>query len=167
MRNIKDIICAKTNFDEMYDENNSCIGSIIEENGLFVGILFKTATKDETFVFGTIEEDFMELIETNQPDDELPKSYKCSFSDGKYRGEYLAKSAYYEYPVGECHVSVVDPFYYRETTYGEEINLMIHINHHIQNMDEESKELYRTMILKPVEKEKKKKMKKKTKTAQQ
>lgn len=161
MKTIKDIICNKTNYDEMYDANESCIGSIIEENGLFVGILFKTMTKEETFVFGTLEDDFIELIETNQPDGELPRSYKCSYSDGKYRGDYLAKSAYYEYPVGECHISVMDPFYYRETTYGEELSLSIHINHHIKHMDEETRELYRTMILKPVEKQKKKLMKKK------
>ena len=160
MKNIKDIICNKTNYDEMYYANESCIGSIIEENGLFVGILFKTLTKEETFVFGTLEDDFIELIETNQPDGELPKSYKCSYSDGKYRGDYLAKSAYYEYPVGECHISLMDPFYYRETTYGEELSLIIHINHHIKNMDEETRELYRTMILKPIEKEKKKIMRK-------
>ena len=166
MKNIKDIILAKAQYDEMYDANNSCIGSIMVENGLFVGILFKTTTKDETFVFGTLEDGFMELIETNQPDDELPKSYKCSYSDGKYRGDYLAKSAYYEYPIGECHISVVAPYYYRETTYAEELNLIVHINHHIQNMDEESKELYRTMILKPIEQAKKKKMKQKTKTTQ-
>ena len=31
MKTIKDIICNKTNYDEIYDANESCIGSIIED----------------------------------------------------------------------------------------------------------------------------------------
>ena len=157
MKQIRDIICAKTNYDEMYNLNDSYIGKIIVENGLFEGLVLDPVSQNEIFIFGTIEEDdFIELMVAETEKDTIPREYKAAYNGKNYRGEYLAKTAYYDFPLGECQVSVLDPYYYRTTDSGEIVAIETHIGHHQDKLNEDTKELYRNIIAKKKEKNKKK-----------
>ncbi len=155
MRKIRDIICTKTNYDEMYNPNESCIGSIVfKNNNSFEGIMMDGERKEEFFIFGILDEDgVVEVIRASSKEEELPRSYKASNVDGKYYGDYYIKTAYYEYPIGECQVSIIDPLTYREINEGEEVLIETHKYHHILNFSNDTKDLY-DMIMNQSEKRK-------------
>lgn len=150
MKEIRDLICLKTNYDEMYNENDAYIGTIIiDEANTFEGILIDSSSKKENFVFGIVQDgELIEVYKASTEEDELPRAFKGTMIDGKYRGDYLASSAYYEYAVGECQISVIDPYWYRESGYGEELKVERLVLDHKRKMNKESQELYRTIIVK-------------------
>ena len=157
MKLIRDIICAKTNYDEMYNLNDAYIGKVMVEDGIFEGIVIDPSTHNEIFIFGTIEEnEFIELMVAENEEDTIPREYKAVYNGKNYRGDYLAKTAYYEFPLGECQVSVLDPYYYRSTNSGEFVTMENHISHHKDKLNKDTKELYRTIIEKAKDKRKRK-----------
>ena len=141
---VKDIICYKTNYGDIYRLDDVLTGQILEkENKTFEGIITDYDQNSTYFVFGKINDKGIELIKTTTAEKEFPRMYKVEKDGLNYYGDLFAKTVFVELPIGECKIVISDSEVYREVTKKEIKHLEKLISFYKENMNKESQKLYK------------------------
>ena len=143
MEKILDIYGYSADYDSMYEAMNSWFGRIIVTSNLsFEGIVNDFDQQNTYFVFGTIEKDQISLMKCAKGDDHVPYLFRASNEDGKYYGDYMTKSPYFECPLGECKISLLPDESISEDTNLENALLKLKIKKIKEQLGELGEELY-------------------------
>ncbi len=125
MKKIRDIMCSYSPYDELNNGNNSFVGKVVlKEDNSFEGVVKNYRMEEIFLVFGHVEHEYMEFIQTTKFDSHLPRLYRVKRTGYKYYGDISSKTSKDETSLGECGVYFADPDIYRDVnTEGEIIGL--------------------------------------------
>ena len=147
MKKIRDVVCSYAPYDQMLTGKNSFTGRIVlNEDNSFEGLIRDYRQEELYFVFGHMDPEHMEFVQTAKFDRQLPKLYRAKKEGFKYYGDILAKSSMAEAALGECGVYMADPDIYREVnTEGEILGLEDTIKMFKKDLGKESQYLLTKM----------------------
>ena len=122
MKKIRDVVCYYAPYDNMHTGNSSYAGKVIlKEDDTFEGLVKDYRQEELYLVFGHMNQDEIEFVQTTKMDKRLPKVYRVKKEGFKYYGNISAKTSMAEAALGECGVYFSDPDIYREVNYEGEI----------------------------------------------
>ena len=108
MEKIVDIFGHFTNFDEMYEPENSWYGPVlVGKDHHFEGVVRDYNEKDYYYVFGTMSKEKLDVYKCAKEDHQVPHRYEATRVEGKYFGTYYGTNGFVEIPVGECNLSLM------------------------------------------------------------
>ena len=134
---IVDIFGHYTEFDEMYQADNSWFGSVIMgEDNEFEGIVEDYNQTDSYLVFGKVTDTGLSLTKCSKKDKDIPYVYDGDYEDGRFYGMVQAKNLYVEIPMGECKMSLLPADVTREPREEEKRDLKVKIARYKHDLGE-------------------------------
>ena len=156
MKEIKDIKLIRKKFED--DSDKVYTGRIVIEDGFFEGTVRDQERQNESLVFGsTVDKDFIDLIFAETNEEITPTEYKAAsfeyktktsihghdYVTGKYTGDLISKTAYYEWESGDCKIEVYDPYFYCSVEEEDYTDVKFRVSTFMDYLNDESRELYR------------------------
>lgn len=109
MKKVMDISIYRTNYGELYNYDDVVFGRVFLDNQYIEGVVYDSCSDHYSFVFGSFQDDdTLEIIETMQDVNELPKLMRVTSDQNNYYGDYFVTSRYIDYPLGECKMYLKD-----------------------------------------------------------
>lgn len=128
MEKIVDIFGNYTDFDEMYQTENSWFGRVVMgDDSEFEGIVEDYNQTDSYFVFGQVTEEGLSVTKCAKQDKDVPYVYEGEYEDGRFYGMVQARNLYVKIPMGECKMSLMPADVTREESDQEMKELKIKI----------------------------------------
>ena len=117
MKKIVDLYGHYTNFDEMYEPENSWYGQVlVGADHQFEGFVRDYVTADCFYVCGTMSKENLDVYQCTSKEGGVPHRYVAARDKDRYYGTYYGTNGYAEIPVGECKMSIMPAEMTREET---------------------------------------------------
>lgn len=143
MEKIIDIYAHFRNDDEMYNRSNGWFGRIIvDENKLVEGIVSSYDEDNRSFVFGTLDEDFLNLTQCSRNEGTLPNEIIAELDKSIFKGIISEVSYDEESPSKECRVILIPADKTREESEFELVRLKAKIEDIKREIPASSRGLY-------------------------
>ena len=92
MKKIRDVVCYYAPYDNMHTGNSSYAGKVIlKEDDTFEGLVKDYRQEELYLVFGHMDQDEIEFVQTTKMDKRLPKVYRVKKDLGMESRFLLAK----------------------------------------------------------------------------
>ena len=141
MEEILDIYVYYTNFDEMYDLDNSFYGRVLKKENQIEGLIKEYGGHQCFFVYGSLDNENISMIQCPK-NERLCHRYDAKKDGSKFYGTFSATDGVLDIPVGECQVAMIPAEKTRETTTFEINGLKRRIELFQESLPEKSRQNY-------------------------